>query len=178
MRTVIVCPLILAFGSKPPEEPPLLPHAARTTVRPSVATALIARSLILVVLNILSSLVDYVSVRFAGQSSLQDDRPAQVGRLLGIEAVRLRETHRRAVDEDEIDHRVLSGLDDGRARLAARCEHRGVELAQRPDRGLGSARADRPVAVLHDRVGLGPRPGGLTKLQRGFVREAYRPPRS
>src|SRR4051794_19720328 len=139
MRTVIVCPLILAFGSKPPEEPPLLPHAARTTVRPSAANALLARSLIVVVINILSSLVDCVSVRFAGQSWLQDDGPAQMGRLLGIEPARLRELHRRAVDEDEIDHRVLSGLDDGRARLAARRKHRGVELAERPDRGLGSA---------------------------------------
>src|SRR4051794_557008 len=146
MRTVIVCPLILAFGSKPPEEPPLLPHAARTTVRPSAATAPIARTLILVVLNILSSLIDCVSVRFAGQSWLKDDGPAEVGRLLGIEAARPREAHREALDEDQIDHRVLPGLDDGRAGVPARRQDRGIDPAERPDRGLRSARADRPVA--------------------------------
>src|SRR5262249_51355804 len=127
--------------------------------------------------TILSSLVDFL-VPFASQSFLQNDRPAQMGRLLGIEPARVREAYGGAVDADEVDHGILPGLDDGSARLPARREHRGIEVAERPHRRLGAARADRTVEVLHHRVRLGPRPGRLAKLQRGLVRDADRPARS
>src|SRR5262245_61280872 len=94
--------------------------------------------------TILSSLVDLL-VPFASQSFLQNDRPAQMGRLLGIEPARVREAYGGAVDADEVDHGILPGLDDGSARLPARREHRGIEVAERPHRRLGAARADRTV---------------------------------
>ncbi len=56
-------------------------------------------------------------------------------------------------------------------------EHAGVDGAHRPHQRVVGAGADRAVAVLHRRVGLGPCPGRLAQLERRLVGQADRPAR-
>ena len=105
----------------------------------------------------------------------EDDRPGQVARPVRVEPRGLGEGDRRALGEDERGERVevVATAVAPAARTLSRTPSAGAPNDQTTRPGAGDA--DRPVAVLEDRVGLGPRLRRLAQLERGLVREADGP---
>src|SRR5579864_3324805 len=159
------CPLIFALGlnlnvvepepdpevDPPPEDEP---HALRT----SAAQTVRVRKTPDTVQFLLGTIrVPLLSVCYRLDSPLQNDRPAQVPRLIRVEPTGLGERYRRALDGHQLDHRVATALDDLGTCIGRIVQHRPIDWTDSPDQRAGRCRADGTVPVLHRRIGLRPR---------------------
>src|SRR5690606_4714366 len=111
---------------------------------------------------------------------LEDDGPGEVAGPVGVVPAGLGAGHGEALGADEVGERVQAS---GRGRVGDQGAPDPVdvvgqslrEFAEDPGDPSLAGDADGPVAVLHRRVRLGPRAGGLPHLQRGLQRQAAGP---
>src|SRR6185437_11027725 len=96
------------------------------------------------------------------QRSRQDHGPREMARPVGVEPPGLCQCDGGSLDAHELGHRVRSVLHDTCPRLADVREESRLATAEHPDERALAGHADRAVAVLHGRVGLGPRPARLS----------------
>src|SRR3974390_1379805 len=108
--------------------------------------------------------------------ALQDYRPGEVARPVGIETAAGRAFEREAVHAYEVDERVESVIDNhGASDFDLRDQAFG-RVAEHPDERSRLGQRNRAVPVFHRGVALAPRLRGFAELQRGLVRETARPP--
>ena len=104
-------------------------------------------------------------------TSDEDDGAGQVARAVGVEAGGLGEGDARPLGEHERGERVEIGRDGRARRPRGRPRARSSAGPNEPHDGARAGDADRAVAVLEGRVGLGPRLGRLAQLQRRLARQ-------
>ena len=100
---------------------------------------------------------------------VEDDAERQRPRPVGVAAGLAGELDGEALGADEVGHRVEILAHELRSRRGDVVGQATRRLAEHPHDGPRPADADRAVAVLHRRVGLGPEAGGLAALQRRLL---------